>query len=139
MNIAIYNFDIYQGNDDVYILKIEEIKENDVSSNFNLTDYQFVLTIKDNAISDSISTLSTDNGNIKLGVFDDNNTFIESDDTPYLIKIYFPHSLTEKLYAPKYKYDLFGFKPDGSREVFLRGDINVTRSILYGKNSLRHY
>jgi len=139
MDIAIYNFDIYQGNDDVYILKIEEIKENDVSSNFNLTNYQFVLTIKDNAISDPISTLSTDNGNIKLGVFDDNNVFTESDNTPYLIKIYFPHLLTEKLYAPKYKYDLFGFKPDGSREVFLRGDINVTRSILYGKSSLRHY
>ena len=139
MNIAIYNFDIYQGNDDVYILKIEEIKENDISSNFNLTDYQFILTIKDNAISDPISTLSTDNGNIKLGVFDDNNVFTESDNTPYLIKIYFPHLLTEKLYAPKYKYDLFGFKPDGSREVFLRGDINVTRSILYGKSSLRHY
>ena len=139
MNIAIYNFDIYQGNDDIYILKIEEIKENDISSNFNLTDYSFVLTIKDNTISDLIGTLSTDNGNIELGVFNNNNVFVKSTSNPYLIKICFHHSLTEKLYAPKYKYDLFGFKPDGNREVFLRGDINVTRSILYGKNSLRHY
>lgn len=137
--IAIYNFSIYQGNDDIYVLKIEDIDEEGNSVNANLQNYNFLLTIKDNPISDKIEALTTENNYIRLGIINSNGIFQSSETNPYAIKIHFPHELTEKLYAPKYAYDLFGVKEGNIREVLLKGDINVTRSISYGKSNARHY
>ena len=137
--IATYNFSVYQGNDDVYILKIENIDEEGNSVNSNLENYSFLLTIKDNPISDKIEALTTENGYIELGIINSNKMFQLSETNPYAIKIHFPHELTEKLYASKYVYDLFGIRADNTREVLLKGDILVTRSITYGKNCSRHY
>ena len=137
--VATYNFNVYQGNDDIYILKIEEVNEDGTSINANLYNYKFLLTIKDNPISDKIKALTTENGYIELGIIDTNGIFQHILEGAYAVKIHFPHELTEKLYAPKYAYDLFGIKEGDIREVLLKGDINVTRSISYEKSNARHY
>ena len=139
MEIATYNFEVYQGNDDVYVLNVEEINNAGNTNTANLSGYEFLLTIKDNPIADLISSLNTENGYIEVGTINNAGNFVPTNTNPYAIKIHFPHNLTEKLYAPKYAYDLFGIKTGDTREVLLKGDILVTRSISYGKNNARHY
>lgn len=139
MEIATYNFEVYQGNDDVYVLNIEEVDNEGNTTSANLTGYEFLLSIKDNPIAELIDALDTDNGYIEAGTINSSGEFVQTDANPYAIKIHFPHELTERLYAPRYAYDLFGIRSNDTREVLLKGDILVTRSISYGKNHPRHY
>ena len=135
------NLDLYQGNDDIFVLRIEEVDNEGNRTMADLSGYWFILRVRENPLSPVLMELSVDNRCISYGVIDEDGNFREAKigEKPYALQLHFPHADTEKLHAPKYEYDLFGVKPDGIREVLLRGDIKVVRSITYGKNCTRHY
>ena len=134
------NLELYQGNDDIFVLRIEEVDNEGNHVPADLSCYWFILRVSENSLKDPVMELTPDNKCISCGVIEDGN-FREAKikETPYALQLHFPHADTEKLHAPKYEYDLFGIKPDGIREVLLRGEIKVVRSITYGKNHTRHY
>ena len=130
------NLELYQGNDDIFVLRIEEVDNEGNRTPADLSGYWFVLKVKENSLKPAVMELTPDNRCIRLGVIDDEGNFREAKvkEIPHALQLHFPHADTEQLYAPKYEYDLFGVKPDGVREVLLRGEIKVIRSITYGKN-----
>lgn len=140
MNSMTYNFELYQGNDDIYVLKFEETDNDNNKVNANLSGYSFVLTVKDSVTSPSKVQLTSEDANIKLGVLDSSGNFSASSTNPYAIQIHFPHEITEKMLQPKYVYDLFGIKSNGIRELLLKGELRVSRGVTYGgSTSTRHY
>ena len=130
------NLELYQGNDDIFVLKIEEVDNEGNRTPADLSNYWFILRVRESPLKPVVMELTPDNRCIRLGIIDNEGNFREArvKETPHALQLHFPHDDTEKLTAPKYEYDLFGVKPDGVREVLLRGEIKVVRSITYGKN-----
>ena len=132
MKTAVCNLELYQGNDDIYVLKFEDVDNEGNKSNSDLTGYYFFMAVKANIGEKALAELSTGNGCIRHGILDEDGNFEDSNDKPYAIRLQFPHEFTETLTFPKYMYDLFGIKSDGTREVLMKGSLDVARSISYG-------
>ena len=135
------NLELYQGNDDIFVLRIEEVDNEGNRTPVDLSNYWFILRVRESPLKPVVMELTPDNRCITSGIIDENGNFreVKPKEKPYTIQLHFPHDDTEKLTAPKYEYDLFGIKPDGVREVLLRGELKVVRSITYGKNCSQCY
>lgn len=132
MKTAVCNLELYQGNDDIYVLKFEDVDNDGNKTQSDLTGYYFFMAVKAEITGDTLAELSTGNGCIRLGILNEEGSFEDSEVKPYAIRLQFPHEFTETLKFPKYVYDLFGIKKDGTREVLMKGSIAVSRSVSYG-------
>lgn len=132
MKIAVCNLELYQGNDDIYVLKFEDVDNEGNRIQSDLTDYSFNMVVKTEITGKALAELNTDNECIRLGVLNKEGNFTDSENKPYAIRLQFPHEFTEKLTSPKYVYDLFGIRKDGTREVLMKGFLEVSRSVSYG-------
>ena len=139
MKLPIYNFEVYQGNDEIFILKFDEVDSEGNLSSADLTGCEFVIAVKSDLLGDILFELDTDNGYIASGIVDFKGDFEPSEVKPYALRVHFPHEYTERMSAPKYMYDLFSIHEDGMREVLLRGEVRVARSVAYGRTHSRHY
>lgn len=136
---ASFNLQIYQGNDDLYVITVELSDKDGNRYYADLTDNYFKLNIREVNAFRNLAELTTENNCITAGILDSNNNFKKSNDKPYAILIHFTHELTEGLHFPKYLYDLFAIRPDGIHEVILKGELRVLRGVAYGQNSARRY
>lgn len=125
-----YDLDIYQGADDVYVFSFNSLDAEDNKIPINVSNDDFILTIKKSILDNPVTVLSTEKGNIKLGYVAD-GSFIENVENASSIQVTFPHILTEQLTAPSYLYDVFRITTDGNREIMFKGNIKVTKSVSY--------
>lgn len=132
MKTAVCNLELYQGNDDIYVLKFEDVDNDGNKTQSDLTGYYFFMAVKAEITGDALAELSTGNGCIRSGILNEEGSFEDSEVKPYVIRLQFPHEFTETLQFPKYVYDLFGIKKDGTREVLMKGSLDVSRSVSYG-------
>lgn len=140
MKIPQCNLELYQGNDDIFVLNVEDVDNEGNKTPSNLSGYTFILKVRESPSKPVVLELSSENGYISCGTIDINGNFTEASNgvVPYAIQLHFPHEGTEKLIASRYEYDLFGINLDGIREVLLKGELKVVRSIVYGKNYSQH-
>lgn len=128
MEYAKYNFKIYQGVDKYIPFSFYSLV-NDIKTNLDFTNSDFLMTIKSSYNENIIDKLSLSNNRIKLGIIGTNG-FEESTTSPYAIEIYFPHKITSKYNVPEMVYDLFRLV-DNNHEVLLHGKIEIIKGVSY--------
>ena len=126
---ATYNFELYQGADEIYPVAFYNTDKNSKTP-MEFTDAcEYKMTVED-AAGVFYDELSYSNGRIKLGVVEDSE-FIETIEGANALLLLFPHEVTEKFTLPALVYDLFQIMPDDTRNILLHGKIVMRKSVTY--------
>ena len=127
-----FNLDIHQGDDELYIVKVEVCDKDGNKHNADLSGCFVKLVVSEYRSVSEFAYMDVQNQCLALGVLDDNHNFNEEHIKPYAIKAHFPASLTRKFTMPKYSYELYMVNSDGIKETVLRGDLIVSRGLRHG-------
>lgn len=100
----------------------------------NLAGKKVLCVIRQLVSNKEIDRLTTENGRIKLGVFDANKKLVESE-APDSMSLYFPHDITEAYDCNKAAYDLILIDVDDEgtefRECVLTGNVLINKGVAY--------
>ena len=127
-----FNLDIHQGDDELYVVKVEVCDKDGNMHNADLEGCFVKLVVFEYRSVTEVAYMDVQNQCLALGVLDDNHNFNEDPKKPYAIKMHFPSSMTRKLSMPKYDYELYMINRDNIKETVLRGTLIVSRGLRHG-------